>query len=285
MILLDFSGTIFASVYVDVAKNNDTSKDFLRHLLITQIRTYNKKFKDEYGDLVICADAKGTYWRRDIFPFYKANRKKARELSNIDWKQVFEHIGDIISEIKTYLPYKFIQIDNLEADDIIATLALNPPESDDLFEGNEDVLIISNDHDFRQLHDVDYIKQYFPQKKRFEREAYANLYLFEHICKGDPGDGIPNIKSDPDTFVNEDKRQKAVTKTFIKSCYTNGVPDIHRARFEKNKKLIDLRQLDESYKELIINTYNNTTIPKKSKLMFYLGSHKLQKNLDCINDF
>lgn len=286
MILCDFSGIVFASVYVDVSKNMDTSKDFLRHIMVSQVRSINKKFRNDYGELILCADSKERYWRKNVFPFYKAGRKKAREVSNIDWNTVFSHVGDLFVEFKQYLPYRFLQIPEMEADDIIATLALKQPSNkDSLFEGNEPTVIVSNDHDFRQLHDIENLIQYCPNNKKKVKEADPKMYLFEQICRGDADDGIPNIRSAPDTFIDENKRQKPVTSKFIKECLNSGIPDECKERFKKNRLLIDLRQIPEEYQNKIIESYHEYNIPPKTKLFHYLGTHALKSNSDNIMDF
>lgn len=92
MILLDFSGTMFRSISVDMKQNMGMKTDieYLRHLILNSIRMYNRMFKDTYGEMIICFDYPGGSWRKDIFPYYKARRKKIRVDSGIDWTEIFQ---------------------------------------------------------------------------------------------------------------------------------------------------------------------------------------------------
>ena len=81
----------------------ELSEDLVRHMVLNSLRAHNKKFRKEYGDMVIACDSKNV-WRREIFPNYKAGRKASREKSDHDWDYIFKLLGDIRNEIKTFLP-------------------------------------------------------------------------------------------------------------------------------------------------------------------------------------
>lgn len=280
MILIDFSGTVHAAVHVDVRAHNDTSKEFLRHVILNQIRSVRKRFFQEYGELVICMDSRTGYWRKDIFPYYKAKRKEARDKSDIDWDTVFSYINEISQEIYDYLPYKVLRIDKAEADDIIGTLVLN--QEDDL----EPILIVSNDHDFKQLHGIKNVNQYFPFAIKCEKITEPNLFLTEHILKGDPGDGIPNVRSARDIFLQEGMRQKPITKKYIRDFLDNGsVPLEDVDRFEENKRLIDLRYIPIKLQTNIIEAYKTAPYGNRFKLFTYLSMNGLKQQIDNISDF
>ena len=62
-------------------------------------------------------------WRREIFPNYKAGRKANRAKSEHDWSMLYLiYISKVKNEIKAFLPYKVIELETAEADDIIAVL-------------------------------------------------------------------------------------------------------------------------------------------------------------------
>ena len=63
----------------------------IRHMILNSIRMYNKKYRNEYGQLIICADGMNT-WRKDFYPEYKANRKKSRDNSSIGLKSLEYYI-------------------------------------------------------------------------------------------------------------------------------------------------------------------------------------------------
>ena len=84
MILIDYSQIALSNIIVQ--KLND--ENMIRHMILNSIRMYNKRYRDEYGQMVICADGMNN-WRRDVFPYYKANRKKSRDNSDQDWSEIF----------------------------------------------------------------------------------------------------------------------------------------------------------------------------------------------------
>lgn len=286
-ILIDFSGTVHAAVHVDIRNHQDTSKEFLRHIIINQIKSIRKKFYYTYGEPVICMDSRCGYWRKSVFPYYKAKRKEAREASAIDWGTVFSYINEIADEIKENLPYKVIRVDKAEADDIIGTLAYKQPWNEDsLFGDDEPCLIASNDHDFKQLHGIQGVQQFFPFSQKIERVSRPDLYLIEHILKGDPGDGVPNVKSPSDIFLKDGVRQKAVTQKYIKEYLDTGtVPDCDKERLKENQQLIDLRNVPEDLKIKIINAYKDAKCGNRSKLFPYFVRTGLNMHLQNISDF
>lgn len=280
-ILLDFSGTVHAGVHVDIRNNGNTSKLFLRHIILNQIRSIRKRFHKEYGEPIICMDSKVGYWRRDIFAPYKIKRKEAREASDINWGEVFTCVNEIAEEIKDNLPYKVIYVPKAEADDIIGTLAIRHPWNTD-----EKILIVSNDHDFKQLHRIPNLEQYFPFSSTKQTVENPELFLVEHILKGDPGDGIPNVRSPKDVFLREGVRQKPVSRTYIKNYLTQGtVPECDLERFEENRKLIDLRNTPENIQDSIINIWEQKPIGSRFKLFQYLTENSLKLLTANINDF
>ena len=93
MIIVDFSQIMFANLMASLSPHNRGNlpdEDMLRHMILNSLRAYRQKFKDEYGELIIACDSHN-YWRKQIFPFYKANRKKFFESTpHLDWKSIFE---------------------------------------------------------------------------------------------------------------------------------------------------------------------------------------------------
>src|SRR5687768_13529831 len=123
MILVDYNQISLANIFVFMKDLTNASEketlDICRHGIITTLLSYKKKFGQEYGELVIAADA-GNYWRNDIFPEYKAGRKKYREESKLDWELVFKCLNQVRDEIQTVFPWRFIRVPRCEADDIFA---------------------------------------------------------------------------------------------------------------------------------------------------------------------
>ena len=118
MILLDYSQVCLSNILAH--GNKDFGVDLIRHQVLNSIRGFKSRFS-EFDELIICCDDKN-YWRKKIFPYYKANRKKNREESKLDWAAIFETLHIIKDEIRENLPYPVLQVESAEADDIIATM-------------------------------------------------------------------------------------------------------------------------------------------------------------------
>ena len=144
MIILDLSQVMIATLMVQLGNHTNTEVDenLLRHMVLNSIRANKIKFSDEYGELVIAADGKRS-WRKEVFAYYKANRKRDRDASELNWNQIFEALNKIRDELKEVFPYRVIHVDHAEADDIIARfIHLHPDDSH---------YIISSDTDYIQL--------------------------------------------------------------------------------------------------------------------------------------
>ncbi len=121
MILIDMNQVCISNLMVSTLHNNTIQEDLVRHMVLNSLRSYRNKFGKEYGELILCYDSKH-YWRRKYFQYYKATRKKDREKSSHDWHMIFEVLNNIKTEIKENMPYKVIDVDGAEADDVIAVL-------------------------------------------------------------------------------------------------------------------------------------------------------------------
>ena len=281
MILVDLNQVLLAGLMAQIAnQKGKLDEHLIRHMVLNIIRTHVKNFKAEYGEVVLCCDNR-KYWRKEYFPFYKANRKKTRDKSSLDWHLIFDMLTKFKAELKENFPYKVIDVEGAEADDIIGTLV--PRQA-----AHEKILILSSDGDFLQLQMYgNNIKQYNPSQKKYVKSQDALLELKEKIIRGDKGDGIPNIFSPSDCFVR-DLRQKPITQKVIEK-YLNESPDkwndeLALTGFSRNETLIDLRFIPVEIKERIINTYEETK-PAKGKLLNYFIEHKLKNLMEVIEEF
>jgi hypothetical protein len=281
MVLVDLNQVLLAGLMAQIAnQKGKLGEDLIRHMILNIIRNHSKNFK-EYGEIVLCCDNR-KYWRKEFFPFYKAGRKKTREKSDLDWHLIFDMLAKFKVELKENFPYKVIDVEGAEADDIIGTLV--PRHAP-----HEKILILSSDGDFLQLQMYgENVKQYNPSQKKYVKSVDPLLELKEKIIRGDKGDGIPNIFSPSDCFVR-DIRQKPITQKVIEKYLTEhyGEWDDEGARvgFSRNQTLIDLRLIPGDIKEKIINTYEETVPAKRSKLLNYFIEHKLKNLMDVIEDF
>ena len=283
MILIDFNQIALSNIIIQ--KLNE--EDIIRHMILNSIRMYNKKYRDEYGQLVICCDGMNT-WRRDYFPEYKANRKKSRDDSGQDWNEIFRILNTVREEIKQYLPYKVIHLEGCEADDIIGALTLETQE----FGKDEPIMIVSSDKDFIQLQKFNNVKQFSPMQKKLVKDTDGNprTYLFNHIMRGDTGDGVPNVLSSDDTFITEKSqtplRQTRIDDWLEKSDNLRNCMDENTYRnYQRNKKLIDLTEIPEDIKLNIINTFIEQPIAPNMKVLNYLIKKRCNQLIEVVEEF
>jgi 5'-3' exonuclease len=293
MIVVDFNQTAISNLMMEVGGRNDIEIQvpLLRHMILNSIRSYKKKFGKEYGELVIACDNQ-TYWRREYFPYYKAGRKKAREESGFDWKTIFEALNLIRSELEVFFPYKVINVDGAEADDIIAVLAEWSQTNDTdnvLFNEPKPFLVMSGDHDFIQLQKYENVKQFSPVQKKFVKpDISPEKYIFEHIIRGDKGDGVPNVLSDDDSIVTG-TRQKAIRQDKIDIWYKDfdAMPQDanFKKNYERNKMLVSFDSIPQKVRSAIINSYIDKPNKDKSKLLNFFIEHKMKNMLELIEEF
>lgn len=298
MILLDYNQTVitsFTSALAQSKKDKKTgysryienileedgtiNKHYLKHIVLYSIKRLNKRFRKEYGRLIICADS-DKVWRKDFFPYYKANRAIANEKSEINWNHLYSFINEFIKEIDEHLPYPVLIVDKCEADDIIGALVRK-------FKDQEKILILSGDQDFCQLHYNDNIKQYDDVRNRFIEKECPIKYLKEKIIRGDSGDGCPSYLSEDNAFVIG-KRQKPITAKKIDSIIDllpeEFCNDEELKRYRRNEILIDLSFTPESYTRKIYDKYECQK-DKKNNVLKYLISHGFSKLIEDYTDF
>ncbi len=283
MILIDYNQIALSNIIVQ--KLND--ENMIRHMILNSIRMYNKKYRDQYGQMVICCDGMNT-WRKQYFPQYKAARKKNRDnQSDTDWPEIFRILNLVRDEIRENLPYKVIHLEGCEADDVIGTLALQTQE----FGKDEPVKIISSDKDFIQLHRFKNVSQFSPMQKKEVTDKNPHIYRFNHIIKGDAGDGVPNVKSADNVFVEEGLRQTPIRAKQVEEWLDNSeklseVMDTEVYRnYQRNKKLIDLTEIPENISEMIINTFNNSKKPMQMKALNYLIKKRCNLLIESVEEF
>lgn len=284
-ILMDFNQVILASLFQAVGNhtNIDIDENVIRHMFLNSVRMNRKKFHNDYGEIIICADGKNT-WRREAYPYYKANRKKTRDKSDLDWNKVFNIMNIIRDEMREFFPYKVIHIDHCEADDIIGTIIHN--EGTEMNTGAEKYLVLSADKDFIQLQTYANVDQYDPIRKRWLSDANPTQFLEEHIIKGDSGDGVPNILS-PDNCLAVGERQKPMTqkRMALYKGTSENMDEETIARYNRNKKMIDLKEVPQNYKDMIMAEYTQEEAVGRSKLFNFFITKKLKNLVSDIQDF
>jgi hypothetical protein len=283
VIIVDLNQVMISNFMAQIGNHTNIKieEDLLRHMVLNSLRSYNAKFRSTYGEMIIACDDRGS-WRRQVFPYYKANRKKDREQSEIDWTAVFESLNKIREELKTYFPYRVIQIETAEADDVIGTLCQEYGNT------SEKILIISGDKDFRQLHGFMNVRQYDPVRKKWVEENNPDRYLKEHIMKGDRGDGVPNFLSRDDCFVLN-SRQKPLTSKKL-DLWINLEPEVFCDEnmlrgWKRNQQLVDLNFIPADIRQAVVESYNTQVGKGREKLFTYFIEHKLKNLLPDIDQF
>ena len=283
MILLDYSQTVIGSFMAVGRGKPVVEEDLLRHTILNSIRMFRNKFTKDYGEMVICCDDKDN-WRKEIFPEYKANRRKNRENDITDWKTLFELLHEMREDLTKYFPYKVMHVDSAEADDIIGVLVA---ERQNRFP-SPPTLILSSDKDFIQLQKYQGVRQWSPLQKKFIVGDPAES-LYDKTIRGDTGDGVPNILSSDDTLITEGKRQTPVTKKKME-LWRGKKPEefcneAMLRNYHRNKTLVDLRETPKSIRINIVNQYDNQEAGDRSQLWNYFIDNRLKNLMDVIDEF
>ena len=269
-----------ASLMMDLnmRKSNEVDEGMVRHMILNSIRLYRQQFQKDFGEVILTYDSKH-YWRREYFPNYKASRRKGREKDNKDWDKIFGVLNKIKSEFKDNLPYKYLEVYGAEADDIIATLCKNNQ--------NEKIMIVSGDKDFIQLHKYPNVKQYSPILKKYVNGHNPDTYIKEHILKGDTSDGVPNVLSLDNTFV-DGIRQRPLGRKKIETwldIHIDDLPEEVKRNYQRNDKLINLDNVPEKLEKEIMVDFCEAPCGDRSKLLNYFIQSRLKNLTSEIGEF
>ena len=285
MVLVDFNGLAIGSIMGQLSHGEELSENLVKHIIINNLRVYRNKYKEaDYGKMVIACDSYS--WRKDVFPEYKAARKANRATDKHDWPMIFDLIEDTLNDLRENFPYAVIKIDSAEADDIIGALTVH--KSTPLI--GEDVVIISADKDFIQLQQYGHVIQWSPMFNKMVKEDNPRRYLFEHLLKGDSGDGVPNANSHDDVFTTG-SRQTPMTQKQIDKYWDNHddlemimKPNVFR-NFMRNVQMIDLTNTPDGIREAAINIYENYKYPPRTNILTYLIEHRMKMLIDSAAEF
>lgn len=267
----------------DKEKDEEVKMNMVRHIILKNIIDWQVQYKGKYGDIVLCDDIRGGSWRKDVFPYYKANRRKTATEEDIVFFNAIHHVKEEIS--KVFKHWTYMQVEKAEADDIIASLSR-------YFSNNKQrTLIISHDHDMIQLQAYQNVDVYSAVTKKILKTTMDDFKeeVITHIVKGDSGDGVPNIFSDDDTFVTEGKKQKSVTKKVLAEFLLKGKDatddPVVRERWDRNIELVMLTKQPEWLYDRVIEQYKERAQDKdKSGILQYITDNRLLMIYDEINN-
>jgi len=210
-------------IHTAVSRTNPSKRDgkyvtsefipVVKHFIINELCSIHLEHSHKFGDMIICLDnSVGGYWRKDVYSEYKSNRKKGREESEVDFKEVFAEINVLLSQLELNVPWKVISVERAEADDIMLHLAKKYNEF-------ENILIHSPDKDMIQAQrDTDRVFQYSSLTKKWltadTKSGSMTTWIQEHCILGDASDNVPKVVDHTefsDAFVNH-------LKTFNIDC-------------------------------------------------------------------
>lgn len=289
-ILLDFSQIVLSACHVFenelsvYNQDKDGAKNILRHVILSQILHWRTKYHDSYGEVIVCCDGKN-YWRKNIFPQYKANRKKAKRESIIDWGLVFGMMDTLIEDLRSFFTYKVLKVDGAECDDVISTLIRSARENG----SDEPFMIVSADKDFLQLQRFPRVWQVSPMRKTAVVSKNPEADLAEKIIRGDAGDGIPSVLNDDCAYVDETYKSSRMSRKMFERLMSEGYDNcsdrVIKAHWERNRTLIDFRFIPAEITSAILKRFAEPPQGNKVKMFNYLTEKRCYKLLDRIEDF
>ena len=132
------------------------------------------------------------------------------------------------------------------------------------------------------------MKQFSPIQKKTVSDPNPRKFLFEHICRGDKGDGIPNILSGDNTFVDE-IRQSPMTQKKM-DYWAENIDKLSEVmsteeyrNYQRNKKLIDLHEIPEDRFQTVIDNYDSQKPAMRMKVLNYLIKKKVFSRKNQVN--
>lgn len=297
MIIFDYSQMVIFALnpfFGEIADDTKESIDIGRHAILNSIKFTRNKFRDIPGKVVIACDGR-SYWRKDIFPYYKHGRAEARKESSIPWDMVHKISAIVRDELYEHSPYIVIHNHKAEADDIMGTLVHHVSTKRLVKQGLEEVceptILVSWDGDMKQLQIDPNIKQYSPKDGKYVKcPEGATAYLRNKILVGDGGDGICNVFSPNTSFVTK-TRQKSATKPKLEAILAfenlvDGTSDVNiKKRIIENEQLVSLQKIPEWLVEEIVASYDAGSNGNKMKLYKYLAENRCKLLMEEIDKF
>jgi len=230
--------------------------------------------KSEYDRVIIAYDARH-YWRKDIYPEYKGNRKKQRDDSIINFDNFLPILDQFIVEFKEIFNSLYhIEIENAEADDIAAILAIKFSENGEATE------LITTDKDFNQLLKNPNVSIYNPIKKEFVKCLNPEKELQLKCITGDRGDNIFAVKPKCGPVAAEKILKSGQLAEFLLMEESNlSEEQISMVNnYKRNVQLIDFEYIPVSLKNKILDNFKEYRVGKFSQVnvLQWCSKHNLK---------
>jgi len=272
-----------STVFATFKPNELYTKQHVKTCILTSIRSITKKFKAKYPEIVIAFDSRD-YWRKDIAPYYKGHRSASREKSKYDFVPIFEGMNELEKDLRAYFPYKVLNVDRCEADDVAGVLCKH---FHDKYEG---IMLASADGDWLQLQQFKNVKQYSSMHGKHIQPKHGGPknHLLYKIIKGDKKDAIANIRSASDAVITKTRQKSIAEASFEKWVHLTPdqfCDDEMMKRFDENTQLLDLTKIPEKYEQAIITAFNSEVPASRAKIYSYLIKSGFSQMIDHVNDF
>lgn len=298
MILNDYSQLFIAGCLAfpaDFKKGEDVQKmeEIARHSVLTSILGYKQKYSSKCGETILCCDGKEN-WRNDVFAHYKGRRKVNKKDSDTDWNSINSIMDTIRVELEEVFPFRVVMYNKAEGDDVIAVLVKYSQTNETIQTGLEEypqnVMVVSADHDFRQLYKYNNYAQFSPIQKKVVESA-DHTFLLEKVLIGDAGDGVPNVRSADDHFMDENSgRQKPITaamkQAFFEKPDGSTLTEEERTRLARNRMLMDFEYIPKDVEAGIIHAYKTFEIKgTQQKVHDYFIKNRCRQLLNDVPAF
>lgn len=298
MLIFDYSQVCIAALtpfFDELGADASKVENLGRHAILSKIKYIRKKFSD-HKEVVIACDGR-EYWRRDIFPNYKASRKKYREESNIPWPEIHSLMDKLRHEIADNTMYKVIHHPKAEGDDIMGILTLHVANRRLVEVGLEmdyqPIILVTSDGDMKQLHATPNVRQYSPIHDKFvklDKGLTAKEFLRLKILTGDVGDGVPNVFSHEDDIINKIRQKPASEKKMAPllaapDLVSGTCDEVLKKRIIKNEELISFHKIPQWLVDEVIEIYDRPANGNRMTLYKYLAENRCNLLLNEIQQF
>lgn len=273
ILIVDGNNLLFQMFYGIPTKIYNKSKNTI-HATIGFISALQRLIKlIDASKVIVVFDEDGSEERKTQYQDYKANRIDNWEILPSD--EVPFNEQHYICDCLDYLQIKYLKSKNMEADDLIASLALS-------FEKENKVYIVSNDTDFYQLinENVSIIKYKGKNTKIIDYNEFYNMlnfesskYVFYKSLVGDSADNIKGISQIGKKRATEIVSKYSNFEEFLENVHfmfshkIATIVTIEKEKYYLNSKLITLLYKSEVNYSLELFNFNKDKIELRNSFI------------------
>lgn len=238
VLLIDTNNLSMRCLFALAYDPTDVSFNMYKNAFLGSVKKSIRQFQP--NKIIFCQEGYDN-WRREAFTDYKYSRAAGREESPVDFDAFFKMNNEFLSDLADVLKNTlFLRVPRLEADDLIALITKYKKEWD--------IVLVSTDHDFYQLHKYQNFKQFDPIKDKYIEVLDANVALLTKIITGDKSDDIPQLKrgTGPKTVAK-------ILASGLDEWLKNN--DLQEA-FDRNRKLIDFDFIPKEFHQGVLDAVN-----------------------------